>query len=91
MPPRAKKSDHAPRRGATARGPAFVPEPIRRALDPGQDAPKVAQVAYFAVLGGLAAAEIVEWPIAVLMAAGHVLMRSRNPIVREAGEGLDDA
>lgn len=76
---------------AHLRGPSFVPDPIRRALDPGKKAPKAAHVLYFVALGALVAVEVVEWPLALVIAAGHVLMHSSNPVLKEAGEGLDEA
>ena len=76
---------------ARPRGPSFVPEPIRKALDPGREGPKAAQAVYFLALGGLVAVEVIEWPLALVIAAGHVLMHSSNPVLKEAGEGLDEA
>jgi hypothetical protein len=47
---------------------------------------------YFAVVGALAALELIEWPVALVVAAGHALAtRSRNPAARAAGEGAEAA
>ena len=36
-------------------------------------APERESAAYYAVLGGLVAVEVIDWPIGVLLAAGHLL------------------
>lgn len=54
--------------------------------------PRPEQVAYFGVLAALAAFEIVEWPIALVVAAGHVLAENQHSrVAREFGEALQDA
>jgi hypothetical protein len=62
-----------------------------RAVLPSQATPTVAHLAYYAVLGGLAAAELVEPPVALLIAAGHLLSQSKGPATREIGDALSDA
>src|SRR4029078_10748304 len=43
-------------------------------------------------LGALAAVEIIDWPVALILAAGHVLMQNEySRIAQEVGEALDDA
>jgi hypothetical protein len=46
-------------------------------------------------LGGiatLAVLEIIEWPIAVVLTAGHILAHNRHHVLlREFGEALDKA
>lgn len=60
----------------------------RRAID----IPRPEQVAYFGVLAALAAFEIVEWPIAAVVAAGHVLAENQHSrVAREFGEALENA
>ena len=40
----------------------------------------------------LAAIEIIDWPIALAIAAGHVLVQNQhNRVVEEVGEALEDA
>lgn len=54
--------------------------------------PHPQQLAYFGALGVLAAAEIIEWPIALVLAAGHVLAENQhNKLAQELGEALEDA
>jgi hypothetical protein len=54
--------------------------------------PHPEQVAYFGALGVLAAIEIIDWPIALAIAAGHVLMQNQhNRVAEEVGEALEDA
>ncbi|RVW02712.1 hypothetical protein [Rhodococcus xishaensis] len=48
------------------------------------------QLAYFAALGLLAAFEVIDWPVAVAIAAGHVLAEDhRHRTLREVGEALE--
>lgn len=50
------------------------------------------QLAYFAGITVLAACELIEWPIAVVIAAGHVLTEQRrNKTLHAFGEALEDA
>ncbi|CQD03702.1 hypothetical protein [Mycolicibacterium conceptionense] len=54
--------------------------------------PHPEQVAYYGALGILAAVEIIDWPVALLLGAGHVLMQNEhNRVVQEVGEALADA
>jgi hypothetical protein len=54
--------------------------------------PHPQQLAYFGALGALAAAEIIEWPVALVLAAGHVLAENQhNKVAQELGEALEDA
>ena len=54
--------------------------------------PPPEQLAYFGALGLLAAFEIIEWPVALLVGAGHLLMENEhNRIVQEFGEALEGA
>jgi xanthosine utilization system XapX-like protein len=54
--------------------------------------PRPEQVAYFGALGALAAFEIIEWPIALAIAAGHALAQNqRSRVAQEIGEALEDA
>jgi xanthosine utilization system XapX-like protein len=54
--------------------------------------PRPEQVAYFGALGVLAAVEIIDWPIALAIAAGHVLVQNQhNRVAEEVGEALEDA
>ncbi|MBF6300301.1 hypothetical protein IU459_22555 [Nocardia amamiensis] len=54
--------------------------------------PRPEHLAYYGALGALAAAEIIEWPVAVVLAAGHWLVENEhNRVAQEIGEALEDA
>ncbi|WP_208545430.1 hypothetical protein [Streptomyces sp. Tu 2975] len=50
------------------------------------------QLAFLAGVGVLAAAEIIEWPVALVLAVGHQLAHSHHGrVLREFGEALEEA
>ena len=50
------------------------------------------QVAFLSALGILAAVEIIDWPVALVLAAGHMLVQDQhNRTVQEVGEALESA
>ena len=50
------------------------------------------QLAYLAGIGALAALEIIEWPLACIIAAGHILAdQRRNATLHAFGEALEQA
>jgi hypothetical protein len=54
--------------------------------------PPTGTLAFVVVLGGLAAAEVIAWPVAVIVGVGHVLARDHDHrLVQEIGEGLQVA
>ncbi len=54
--------------------------------------PRPEQLAFYGALGALAAVEIIEWPVALVLAAGHALMHNEHSrVAREVGEALEDA
>ena len=54
--------------------------------------PRPEQLAFYGVLGALAAVEIIEWPVALVLAAGHALIHNEhNRVAQEIGEALEDA
>ena len=54
--------------------------------------PPPEQLVFYGVLVTLAAAGIVDWPVALIVATGHALAENRhNRIVREFGEALERA
>ncbi|MEV4238334.1 MULTISPECIES: hypothetical protein [unclassified Nocardia] len=54
--------------------------------------PRPEQLAYYGALGALAAAEIIEWPVVVVLAAGHWLVQNQhNRVAHQIGEALEDA
>jgi hypothetical protein len=54
--------------------------------------PRPEQLVYYLGVGALAAVELIEWPIAVALAAGHALAtQQKNRTVQAFGEALEDA
>jgi hypothetical protein len=54
--------------------------------------PRPDQLAYFGGLAALAALEIIEWPVALLIASGHVLANQHhNRVAEELGEAIEEA
>jgi hypothetical protein len=54
--------------------------------------PPTGTLAFVVVLGGLAAVEVLSWPVAVAVGVGHVLARDHDHrFLREVGEGLEVA
>ncbi|MDD7921918.1 hypothetical protein [Actinomycetospora callitridis] len=54
--------------------------------------PPTGNLAFLAAIGGLAALEVVAWPVAAALAVGHVLAQAHDhPVLRAVGEGLEDA
>ncbi|MDG4806944.1 hypothetical protein O7634_09290 [Micromonospora sp. WMMD1120] len=50
------------------------------------------KVAYYAGLGVLAALQVIEWPIALVITAGHLLADQHfSGLVRGVGEALENA
>jgi hypothetical protein len=54
--------------------------------------PRPDQLAYFGGLAALAAFELIDWPVAVVIAAGHLLASSHhNKVLEELGEAIEEA
>ena len=54
--------------------------------------PPIEYLAFYAGLGALAAAEVIEWPIAVMFSVGHLLMEATHrPGLQALGEALEEA
>lgn len=54
--------------------------------------PRPEQLAYFGGLAALAALELIDWPVALVIATGHVLASNHhNQLLEEFGEALEDA
>ena len=54
--------------------------------------PRPEHLAYYGALGIMAAVEIIDWPIALAIAAGHVLVEQQhNRVAHDIGEALEDA
>lgn len=53
--------------------------------------PRPEQLAYYGGLGALAALELIDWPVALVIGAGHLLASNhRNQILAELGEALEE-
>lgn len=56
------------------------------------ETPPVEHLAFYAGVGVMASAEIIEWPVALLLVTSHILTGLTNrPVLRELGEALDEA
>lgn len=54
--------------------------------------PPPEQLAFLAGVGALAVLEILEWPVALVLAVGHQLAQSHHSrVLREFGEALEEA
>jgi hypothetical protein len=54
--------------------------------------PRPEQLAYYGGLAALAAFELIDWPVALVIATGHMLASNhRNQILEELGEALEEA
>ncbi|HYB34441.1 MAG TPA: hypothetical protein VEF72_00655 [Mycobacterium sp.] len=54
--------------------------------------PRPDQLAYYGGLAALAAFELIDWPVAVVIAAGHLLASNHhNRILEELGEAMEEA
>ena len=54
--------------------------------------PRPEHLAYYGALGAMAAVEIIDWPIALAVAAGHALTQQHHSrLAEEVGEALGDA
>lgn len=54
--------------------------------------PRPEQLAFYGALGVLAAVEIIEWPVALVLATGHLLLHDEHSrVAQEFGEALEDA
>ncbi|MEZ0364026.1 hypothetical protein ACAG26_10060 [Mycobacterium sp. pUA109] len=54
--------------------------------------PRPDQLAYYGGLLALAAFEIIDWPVAIAVAAGHILAQNHhNQLLEQFGEALEEA
>ncbi len=54
--------------------------------------PRPDQLVYYGALAGLAALEIIDWPIALAIGAGHALASNHHSkVAQELGAALEDA
>ena len=55
------------------------------------ETPPVEHLAFYVGIGALAAAEIIEWPVALVLTAGHLLIGLTNrPALSELGKALGE-
>jgi hypothetical protein len=53
--------------------------------------PRPEQLAYYGGLAALAAIELIDWPVAVVIAAGHLLASNHhNKLLEELGEAMEE-
>jgi hypothetical protein len=53
--------------------------------------PRPDQLAYYGGLAALAAFELIDWPVAVVIAAGHIMASSHhNRLLEELGEAMEE-
>jgi hypothetical protein len=54
--------------------------------------PRPEQLAYYGGLAALAAFELIDWPVALVIAAGHLLAANHhNRLLEELGEAMEEA
>jgi hypothetical protein len=54
--------------------------------------PRPEALAYYGGLAALAAFELIDWPVALVIAAGHLLASNHhNRLLEEIGEAIEDA
>jgi hypothetical protein len=54
--------------------------------------PPPEQLAYYGGLAALAAFELIDWPVAVVITAGHLLASNHhNRLLEELGEAMEEA
>jgi xanthosine utilization system XapX-like protein len=54
--------------------------------------PRPEHLAYYGALGALVAAEIIEWPVALVLVTGHWLVQNQhNRLAHQVGEALEEA
>jgi hypothetical protein len=56
------------------------------------ETPPVEHMIFYAGMGVLAAMDVIEWPLALLLMTGHLLMDATNrPGLHQLGEALEEA
>ncbi|MGH3971031.1 MAG: hypothetical protein ACRDTV_23710 [Mycobacterium sp.] len=55
------------------------------------EVPRPEQLAYYGGLAALAALELIDWPVALVIAAGHILASNHhNKLLEELGEAMEE-
>lgn len=53
--------------------------------------PRPDQLAYYGGLAALAVFELIDWPVALVIAAGHIMAANHhNRVLEELGEAMED-
>ena len=79
---------HRAAQAATAKNTLHVELPVFGSVT----LPPPEQLAYVAGITALAALEIIEWPIGLVLATGHLLAATRgNKTLRDFGDALQEA
>jgi hypothetical protein len=53
--------------------------------------PRPEQLAYYGGIAALAAFELIDWPVAIVIAAGHVMASNHhNKLLEELGEAMEE-
>ena len=79
---------HRAAKAATAKNTLRVELPVLGAVT----LPPPEQLAYVGGIAALAALEIIEWPIGLALATGHLLAATRgNKALRDFGDALEEA
>jgi hypothetical protein len=53
--------------------------------------PRPEQLAYYGGLAALAAFELIDWPVALVIAAGHIMASNHhNKLLEELGEAMEE-
>jgi hypothetical protein len=78
---------HQAAQKATARNSVRIPVPVLGTVT----LPPPQQLAYIGGIAALTALEIIEWPVGVVLVAGHVLAtNSHNKILQDFGDALEE-
>jgi hypothetical protein len=64
---------------------------LAKSLNPKREASDFSRLVFYGTLAGLAAVEIIEWPVALVLGLGHALASSTHPPVKEMGEAMEEA
>ncbi|GBE65411.1 hypothetical protein MFM001_18730 [Mycobacterium sp. MFM001] len=55
------------------------------------EVPRPEQLAYYGGLAALAAFELIDWPVALVIAAGHILASNHhNKLLEELGQAMEE-
>lgn len=80
----------AEKRGERKRRVAAVPRRRVRQLRSAPQLPHHPRIAWYAGLAVMAAIEVIEWPLAILMMLGHEIShRAHNEALRDFAEGVE--